>query len=490
MKSFNYKFVFSSIGIVLILESVFMLLSALVGEYYKEEAVQSLYYSAAITGVSGVFLFFLGRNKDRNKRISKRESYLTVTMAWLLMSLFGALPFLLGGAVSSFTDAFFESVCGFTTTGSSTLLNLDAFPKSLHFWRSLTQWIGGIGVIIFVMSFVPLFGGASAVVQLYDAEATGISEYLFRPKIRDITRNMSITYVILTIIGFLLLWIGPMDAFDAACHTFSGISTGGFSTKQASIAYFHSPYIEYVIMLLMFCGGTNFILIFKAFRKLNFSAFKDEEFRWYVSIILVFTTIICIVFAVEGRLIGTVENTVRTALFQVIAAITTTGFATSDFLSWGQSYWFLFLAMILFCGCEGSTSGGIKISRLIILVKNAGVVFKRQVHPQAVYLIKVNNNPVSGKALEKILSFVFLYLSITGLGAIVLSFTGMSFDESVGVAISSMSSYGFGLGDFGPSGNYATAGVFTKYFIAFLMIVGRLEVFTVLSLFVPSFWKK
>ena len=468
-----------------------MLFSAFVGEYYREPSATSLYYSAAITCVFGTVLFALGRNKNKSKRISKRESYLTVTLAWVLMSLFGTLPFMLGGAVPSFTDAFFESVCGFTTTGSSTLLNLDAFPKSLHFWRSLTQWIGGIGVIIFVMSFLPLFGGTSAA-KLYDAEATatGISEEQLRPKISDITRNMSITYVILTLVGFLLLYAGPMDAFDAACHAFAGISTGGFSTKQTSISHFQSSYIEYVTMFLMFCGGTNFLLVFKAFRRLNFSVFKDEEFRWYVGLILIFTTIICITFALGGRWIGSIEYTVRTALFQVISAITTTGFATSDFLNWGQFYWFLFLAMILFCGCEGSTSGGIKISRLIILVKNSGVVFKRQVHPQAVYLIKINNNPVSAKSVEKILAFFFLYLTIVGFGALVLSFTGMSFDESLGVTISSMSSYGFGLGDFGPSGNFASAGDFAKYFIGFLAIVGRLEVFTVLSLLVPAFWKK
>ena len=488
MRKFNFQFVFSSIGLVLMIESVFMLFSALVGEYYKEPSIHSLYISALITFLSGLTTYVAARRKKQTKRISQREVYLTVTLVWVLLALFGTLPYLLGNAIPSFTDAFFESVCGFTTTGSSTLFNIEAFPKSLHFWRSFTQWIGGIGIIIFVLSFMPLFGGSTS--YLYNAEATGISKEQLRPRISDITRNMAITYLVLTAVGFLLLWAGPMDAFDAACHTFTSISTGGFSTKQASIAYFNSAYTEYVIIFLMFSGGIKFMLLFGLFRHFSGKIFKDEEVRWYVYMILGFTVVITLTLYLEGNVAGTVEKSIRTVLFQVVAAVTSTGYATTDFLRWGQFYWFLFLSMVLFCGCEGSTSGGMKISRLLVLVKNTRVVFRRQVHPQALYMVKIDGQVYSNAVVEKVLAFVFLYLSIIGVSAIVLSFTGMSFDESIGTAVSSMSSYGFGLGDFGPSGNYSTASTFAKYYLSFLMIVGRLEVFTVLSLFTASFWKK
>lgn len=300
---------------------------------------------------------------------------------------------------------------------------------------------------------------------------------------------MTLTYLGLTIVGFFFLWAGPMDAFDAACHSLSAISTGGFSTKQASIAYFNSPYTEYVITVLMFFGGTNFMLLYTFFTRFRIGIFRDEEFKWYISIILIFTLGIATMLLTSGKM-NDVEYTVRTALFQVVAAVTTTGYATVDYQLWGEVYWLLFLAMILFCGCEGSTSGGMKVSRLVVLTKNTMLVFKKQVHPDALYRVKMNGKVIGDNASSKILAFVFLYLSLAAFSAVVLSFTGMSFDESIGVSISSISSYGFGLGSYGPSGTYESASVFAKYYICFLMLVGRLEVFTILSLFVPSFWKR
>ncbi|MDD4631096.1 MAG: TrkH family potassium uptake protein [Proteiniphilum sp.] len=488
MRKFNHRIVLSSIGLLLMIEAAFMLFSAFVGEYFHEGAVQSIYLSGIITFTSGALFLFLGkRKKTSSRQITKREVYLTVTMAWLMMALFGTLPFMLSGAIPSFTNAFFETMCGFTTTGSSTLLNIEAFPKSLHFWRSFTQWIGGIGIIIFVMSFVPVFGDNSG--QFFDAEVTGISEDMMRPRVSVITKNMAMAYFGLTVVGFFFLWAGPMDAFDAACHTLSAISTGGFSTKQASIAYFNSPYTEYVITMLMFLGGTNFMLIYTFFARVSIKVFREEEFRWYLSLILLFTAIITLLLLTTGEMSG-FEQTFRTALFQVVAAITTTGFATVDYQLWGHVYWLLFLAMILFCGCEGSTSGGMKLSRLVVLSKNTLLVFKKQVHPDALYRVKMNGEVISSNSSSKILAFVFLYLSLAAFSALVLSFTGMTFDESIGVSISSISSYGFGLGSYGPSGTYESASVFAKYYLCFLMLVGRLEVFTVLSLFVPSFWKR
>ena len=281
MQRFNYQFVLNTIGLLLIIEAIFMLFSALVGEYYNETAVRSIYLSALTTFGSGVFLSLLGRKRKRTAgNLTKREVFLTVTLSWLMMTLFGTFPYLFSNAIPSFTNAFFESMCGFTTTGSSTLVNIEAFPKSLHFWRSFTQWIGGIGIIIFVLSFMPIFGGISS--QFYEAEATGIAEELFRPRISEITKQMALTYLGLTILGFFFLWAGPMDAFDAACHTLTAISTGGFSTKQTSIAFFNSPYTEYVITLLMFLGATNFLLISALVTRFKTTIIRDEEFKWYL----------------------------------------------------------------------------------------------------------------------------------------------------------------------------------------------------------------
>lgn len=478
----------NTVGLLLIIEAIFMLFSALVGEYYNETAVRSIYLSSLISFGSGAIITNWGRKRRRaTGNITKREVFLTVTLSWLMMALFGTLPYLFSGAIPSFTNAFFESMCGFTTTGSSTLVNIEAFPKSLHFWRSFTQWIGGIGIIIFVLSFMPIFGGISG--QFYEAEATGIAEDQFRPRISEITKQMAFTYLGLTALGFFFLWAGPMNAFDAACHTLTAISTGGFSTKQASIAFFNSPYTEYVITLFMFLGGTNFLLISALITRFKANIFRDEEFKWYFLIIALFTVGITMGLLASGKM-NDIEQTFRIALFQVVAAVTTTGFATADFQLWGSGYWLLFLTMILFCGSEGSTSGGMKISRLIALSKNALLVFKRQVHPNALYMVKMNRKVITGETMSRLFAFVFLYVTLTVISAVILGLMGMNFEESIGVSLSSISNYGVGLGSYGPNGTFESASPFMKYYLSFLMLVGRLEIFTVLSLFIPGFWRR
>lgn len=329
MRTINTHFISNILGFMLIVESFLMLTSAIVGEYFRESVTVSIYISVAITFAAGVFLRFLSFGK-KGKEITKREGFLTVTLVWILLTLFGLLPYYLSGAIPHLPDAFFETMCGFTTTGSSVILNLDAFPKSLLFWRSLTQWIGGIGIVVFVMAFLPLFGGSA--IQLFDAEVTGFMQnHQITPRISKIAKLISSTYLGITIIGFFLLWAGSMNAFDAVCHTLTSISTGGFSTKQASIAYFNSAYIEYVMTALMFVGGTNFILLYLLFRKRSFKIFKDEEFRWYFLIVAIFTLFMTATLLLSGKMSG-IEYTFRTVLFQVVSIITTSGFAVYDYL--------------------------------------------------------------------------------------------------------------------------------------------------------------
>lgn len=490
MKNFNYAFVSKVIGFLLIIETLFMLTSALIGEYYNEtSAVRSIYISAIITLTIGTTLFVLGFRKGRRNDISKREGYITVTFGWLLMCLCGLLPYQLSGAIPKFSNAFFEIMAGLTTTGSSTILNIEAFPKSLLFWRSLTQWIGGIGIIVFVMGFMPLFGGSA--IQLFDAEVPGFMQSQSASMMRtsQLVKRFAITYVFITFLGFLLLWFGPMDVFDAACHALTSLSTGGFSTKQTSIAHFQSAYIEYVVIILMFIGGANFMLIYMLFRKISFKFVKDEEFRWYFFIVIGFTVVITAALLLTGKM-QDLEYTFRTVLFQVVSFITTTGFATYDYTLWGSLYWFLFLGLILFCACEGSTSGGMKISRLVVLSKTILIEFKKQVHPNALFAVKMNNKVVSQSTIANIMAFMFLYLIISAISCVVLSLTGMSFEESIGAAIGVMSNAGPALGNQGPAGNFSDLSDFSKIYMSFLMLVGRLEIFTVLSLFIPAFWKR
>lgn len=486
MKTINTHFISNILGFMLIVESFLMLLSAIVGEYFNESVTIYIYISVAITFAFGVFLRFISfGNKD--KEITKREGFLTVTLVWIFLTIFGLLPYYLSGSIPHLSDAFFETMCGFTTTGSSVILNLEAFPKSLLFWRSLTQWIGGIGIVVFVMAFLPLFGGSA--IQLFDAEVTGFMQnHQITPRISKIAKLISSTYLGITIVGFFLLWCGPMDSFDAMCHTLTSISTGGFSTKQASIAYFDSAYIEYVMIALMFVGGTNFILLYLLFKKRSFQIFRDEEFRWYFFIVAIFTLFMTTTLLLSNKMTG-IEYTFRTVLFQVVSNITTSGFAVYDYLLWGQLYWFLFLGLMIFCACEGSTSGGVKISRLVVLVKNTFVEFKRQVHPSAMLPVKMNKSVVPTRVVSKILAFMFLYTLLMFASFLILSLTGMTFEEAIGASITAISNVGPGLGSNGPAGNFANLTDFAKIYMSMLMLIGRLEIFTVLSLLIPSFWR-
>ena len=471
---------------MLIVESVLMLSAAFIGELYRESVTSSIYISVAITFSCGVVLRFISFRK-KGRETTKREGFLTVTLVWIFLTIFGLLPYYLSGAIPHLPDAFFETMCGFTTTGSSVILNLEGFPKSLLFWRSLTQWVGGIGIVVFVMAFLPLFGGSA--IQLFDAEVTGFMQnQQITPRISKIAKLIAMTYLGFTVIGFFLLWFGPMDAFDAICHTLTSISTGGFSTKQTSIAFFNSAYVEYVLILLMFLGGTNFILLYLFAKKKSSQIFHDEEFRWYFYIVAVFTVFMTTTLLLSGKMEG-IEYTFRTVLFQVVSNITTSGFAVYDYLLWGQFYWFLFLALMIFCACEGSTSGGVKISRLVVLVKNTFIEFKRQVHPAAILPVKMNKSVVPTQVVSKILALMFLYILLVFASFLVLSLTGMTFEEAIGASITAISNVGPGLGTNGPAGNFANLTDFAKIYMAMLMLIGRLEIFTVLSLLIPSFWK-
>ncbi len=485
MRNFNFRFVLKTIGFLLIIESVLLMLSAVVSFYYHENASGDAFLiSASVTLVTGMMLRLLGV-EVREKRISKREGFLVVTLSWVVMSAFGMLPFYLSGVIPSFSDAYFETMSGFTTTGCTIIPDVDSVPLGLLFWRSLTQWVGGLGIIVFALAVLPIIGGNASF--LYDAETTGIVHDRFRPRITQIAKRLLVTYVLLTLLVVFLLWLGPMNLFDSVCHALATISTGGFSTKQASIAYWNSSYTEYVVAIFMLIGGINFSLLYFLFNGKFRKILEDEEIRWYVGIYLVFTVIIFGGLYTSGK-IDTGEGAFRTSMFQVVSAITTTGFSTANFTDWGPFYAFLIYALMLVCACAGSTSGGIKVIRIVVLIKNAVNEFKRQVHPNAILPVRINKHVLPVDVVTKILAFIFLYLVILFISFLVLSFTGVGFEDSITASVSCMGNVG--LGSIGNANDFANLTDIAKWFLSFLMLTGRLELFTVLSLFMPAFWKK
>ncbi|MDL2278088.1 TrkH family potassium uptake protein, partial [Parabacteroides sp. OttesenSCG-928-G07] len=402
-------------------------------------------------------------------------------------SFFGMLPFYLGGYIDNITDAYFETMSGFTTTGASILTDIEAMPKGILFWRSLTQWQGGIGMIVFTVALMPIIGGGAS--QLFDAEMPGITHERFRPRITQVAKRLAGVYLLLTILLIGLLWAGPMDLYDAVNHALTTVSTGGYSTKNASIGFWNSSYVEYVVMLFMFLGATNITLIYFCLNGNPLKLIKDEEFQWYLSFVLITTGVVITWLLLNSYIVG-FENALRTSGFHVISLITTTGFMTADYNTWGSFFWMIALILMFICGCAGSTSGGLKIGRFVILTKNLFNEFQKQTHPKAIIPVRMSGHVVSADIVHRVLAFVFAYITLIVISCIVLSLDGMSFDDTVGVAISAIGNVGPALGSLGPVSNYAEVPVVSKWFLSFLMITGRLEIFTILTILVPGFWKR
>ncbi len=483
----NWKFVFKVLGMTLVLESFFMLCAAGVAYAYKGWDAQYLLMTSLLSLFCGSLLALSGDLKERVRTVGKRESFLTVTLAWVLFTFFGAIPFCISGAIPSFTNAFFETMSGFTTTGASILVDIEALPKGLLLWRSMTQWLGGIGMVVFSLALLPLLGGEAG--QLMDAEMSGLIHEKFRPRVAKVAKRIWGIYMSFTLLLILLLYLGPMDLYDSVCHAFTTISTGGYSTKQASIAYWNSTYIEGVIIVFMILGATNFSLFYFLFKRNFKRVLNDEELRWFLGIIATITLLITIVLWRNHPEMQILES-FRTSIFQVVSLITTTGFATTDFVPWGPFFWMLLLLSMVICGCAGSTSGGIKIVRLVVLIKNSLSEFGRLIHPKAIIPVRLNGNALSLNIIQRLLAFIFLYILILVFSFSILLFNGLSFEEAIGASVSCMGNVGPGLGMLGPSGSYAELSDFLKWFLSFLMLVGRLEIFTILILFTPGFWKK
>jgi trk system potassium uptake protein len=487
-REFNYKLIFRIMGGLLLFKSVILLTTIFIALYYDEHVVTHFLITSVIALVFGMCFFIFGRNAS--PVIGKREGSVIVTGIWVVFSFIGFLPFWLSGSIPSFTDAFFETMSGYTTTGASILNDIESLPKSMLYWRSLTQWIGGLGIIVISIALLPIFGFTS--VQLFSAEATGPTKDKIHPKISETAKRLLGIYVVLTIAEMLLLTLAGMGWFDALNHSFTTMATGGFSTKQASVGHWDSPLIQYIIILFMFFAGVNFTL-FYFILKGKMARLKDnEEFRVFLIVSLIFTFLIALTMIpdMNGFSLYEIEKVFRDSLFTVVSIITTTGYGTFDYMLLKPAVWLLILVLMLIGASAGSTAGGMKLVRVILTFKYAYYEFKRIIHPNAVFPVKYNRNLVREEVINRVLSFIMLYFIIIFIGAIILAFSGMGFMESISGMITCLSDVGPGLGTIGPAGNFAHLPDFSKWFLSFVMLVGRLELFTVLVIFTPIFWRR
>ena len=482
-KDINTNEVARALSALIIVEGVFMLLSLPFSFFYNEN-IYPILNSSAITIVSGLAIFFMS-SKRTKKHVGKREAYMIVSLAWIVISFFGTLPYILSGTIPNFTNAFFETMSGFTTTGSSVLNDIEAVDKGILFWRSMTHWIGGMGIIVLTLAIMPLLGVGGT--TLFSAESPGPTTDKLHPTIKGTAKRLWFIYFVLTVIETVLLWLGEMDFFDAINHSFATLATGGFSTKNDSIAHF-GAYSQYIIALFMFFAGVNFAIHYFFSHAKWDKVFKNEEFRFYSKLVIGATLLIT--FILIYNMDGGIEESFRNALFQVISIITTTGFVSYNYLLWPTVAWFVLVLLMFAGGSAGSTGGGIKMIRHLILIKTASLHLKRMVHPRAFYTTKYNGKSVKDEVLFGIMAFILFYAIIFGIGVFLMTAVGLDFNTAFGASISSLGNIGPAIGNVGPVDNFAEIPQLGKWILSALMLLGRLELFTILVFLSPGFWKK
>ena len=482
----NYPIVAKIVGKILIIESVGLILPLLVSVYFGEGQWMAFAYSILITLVVG---FSLACTPIKHYKIKAREGFAIVTFGWLGASVFGAIPFVLSGAIPSYVDALFETISGFTTTGASILTQIEGLPFGILFWRSLTHWIGGMGILVFTLAILPSMDAGAF--RILKAEAPGPITEKIVPRTRDTAKIFYNIYIGITIAEIILLMLGGMSLYDAAIHTFGTVATGGFSDKNASMGYFNNnPYLIWVVTIFMILSGTNFTLYFLTLKRRWKDAVRDVELRFYISAVLIATILIGTNLYVNNIFNGNIGEIIRHAAFQVASIITTTGYATVDFDLWPAFSKMILFALFFFGGCAGSTGGSIKQIRMLVSLKTIKRDLYQTLHPSSVIPIRINNKVYSESTVSVIKSFLLLYFFILGIGSVLVSLGGIDIITATTATAVTLGNIGPGLGNVGPVCNYAFFSDATKLFLSFLMIIGRLELFTVITLFIPSFWKE
>ncbi|HHH49637.1 MAG TPA: TrkH family potassium uptake protein [Saprospiraceae bacterium] len=475
------------VGALLIVLGSLMLSALPFSIYYGEGDSQAILIAGLITIISGgLSLWYKFTTKQK---VGKREGYLIVALAWLSMSFFSTLPYLLSDVMPDMTNAFFESVSGLTTTGASVLNDIEAVPKGILFWRSLTQWIGGMGIIVLTVAIFPLLGIGG--VELFVAEAPGPTSDKIHPRIKETAKRLWLIYVFLTALLSTLLYFEGMNFYDAINHGLTTMATGGFSTKNASMAYFSSPLIQYTIIIFMFLAGVNYTVIYFGIKGKFRKVWASDEFKSYLFLVLTLIAIVSTtIYSVTDI---SFEQSFRDASFQIVSIITTTGFVSADYTAWAPGLSLLFFILLFIGASAGSTSGGIKIIRSLVFVKNSMLEFKRLLHPKALIRIKIDKNVVAPRIITHIMVFLLLYLFLFVVGSIMMAIVLNDFNQPILTAMGSVATalgnVGPGIGEVGPVDNFAKIPMSGKWILSLLMLLGRLELFTILILFMPYFWK-
>ncbi|MEM9548049.1 MAG: TrkH family potassium uptake protein [Bacteroidota bacterium] len=482
----NGRIIINVIGFIISIVGLFMLLPALISFLSEGDDAGCFLVSSLISIGIGILLVLI---KTPDKSIRKREGYLIVGIGWITMCLAGALPYIIHHDIS-FSEAIFESTSGFTTTGATIFTDIERLSYGTLFWRSLTQWIGGMGIIVFTVAIFPLLGIGG--VELFVAESPGPQSDKIHPRIKGVAKRLWFIYVGLTaFLTLILCFFGKMSLFDAVNHAMTTMSTGGFSTKNDSIAHFTNLWVQYPILVFMFIGGMNYTIIYTLFKGKLQKAWKSDELRFYL--LTVGLLIISISFLVQYITGGAYETAFRESAFQIISMITTTGYVIADYTSWHQGLTMIFFMMLFMGACAGSTSGGIKMIRHFVFFKNSVLEFKRLLHPAAFIRLKVDGNAVNGKIITHILVFLLCYLILFIFGTLIMSIIlegdTTPFLSSIGSTATCIGNVGPAIGSVGPMDNFAHIPPVGKVFLSFLMIIGRLEVFTVLIILTPYFWK-
>lgn len=478
----NIRLVVNLMGKALVLLGLAMILPLLWAVYDQSPDRMAFIYSIVITLISG---FVITLAVPQKGKIRYREGFAIVTLGWLLASLYGCLPYLLSGVCSSFPDAFFETVSGFTTTGASIFTNVEGLPRGILFWRSLTHWLGGMGIIVFLVALLSQLGvGAN---RIFRAEVPGPVTLKIMPRISETAKILWFTYLVMTILETVLLWFLGMPLFDSLCHTFGTLATGGFSIKNTSIGYYEQASIQWVITIFTFLSGANFALYYQALRGRSLKAFwRNEEFRFYSAVVLVATALIAFN---TSSLFSSIEELIRTSAFQVVSIITTTGYSTADFNLWPYMSQALLVMLMFVGGCSGSTSGSIKVGRILILLRQGVLEIRKLIHPRAVFSLKIGGKNISNELVSNVMQFFFLYVVIFAISGIAMTAMGLDLKDAFTSVAATFGNVGPGLGLVGPAGNYSMITSQGKLLLSFLMLLGRLEIYTVFVMFSPSLWE-
>jgi len=481
----RWRYVLNIIGILNIFLGISMVFALLWGLYYQDQSVQPLLKSTGITLLFG-FLLYLFSRAPKSDYISHKEGMAIVTIGWIVIGFFGALPFYIGGTFDLFVDAYFESVSGFTTTGSSVMTNIESVAKGLLFWRSLIQWLGGMGIIVLSVAILPFLGVGG--MQLYKAEVPSPVPDKLKPRVRDTAMILWKVYALISVAQVILLMFGGMDLFDSVCHTFTTMPTGGFSPKNASVAHYNSTYIDMVINFFMLLAGINFALHYQFLRGKPLVFWKDSECRFFLIMVLILTAIVS--FDVYGSVYKTIGQALRYGSFQVISILTTTGYATADYEQW-PAFSQLVLLLCMFIGASaGSTGGGMKCLRVMLYLKYCYRELFSLIHPHSVTQIKIQGKPVPEDVMRSVLGFMGLYTGLFALSSVLLAWLGVDLVTAIAAVAATLGNIGPGLGMVGPVDNFAQIPYLGKWLLVWCMLLGRLEIYTVIILLVPEFWRK